>query len=195
MFALRSRPSPLLAGHPATRRPIPRAASFPLSANTATPPQTKAHPCAVPRKNRTESNAPLFSAGSVIFTRSFMEERNTTPLFSVERALFRSRLPRQPQHSQLVTDSFTDTKILSPAFSVTSALFVRSSADERTLTHVLSVVCALFGKTTREGVGVSAKKNPNSNFKFIHTRDRKVRYSNGLHSGPDRSPGTPVNSL
>jgi hypothetical protein len=54
--------------------------------------------------------------------------------------------------------SLTFAGKLTAMFPVTSALFVRSSACVQVSTPLCSINCALFAKTTREGVGVPIQK-------------------------------------
>src|SRR5271154_167732 len=129
MLADQARPVALLARRPTPRRRISSA--------------VKIRPPA--------SSAPPFSFRPALFVRSSAQERKLTPLFSGDGALLLHRPSRQLQHSQLVTNSSTQEKKLTPAFPATSPLFVRSFAQERKSSPLLSCACARFREKCRGG--------------------------------------------
>jgi hypothetical protein len=83
-------------------------------------------------------------------------------IFSSLRALFPAQNP-QPSPFHAHAHSFAQNKNVTRTFPVTSTLFARSCAHERKLTCFFSIACALFRKTTREGVGVGHLLLPNQN--------------------------------
>ena len=184
MFALQARPSALPVAYPASRQSLPPAAEILPSANCIRP-HLHAQPSSVPC-----DSAPAFSPPPALFVRSSAQERKLTPLFSGQGSPLRDHPSQQPQHSQSVTNSFTQDKIITPAFPAASELFVRSFAQERRLTPVLSCACALFRKTTGEGVGVATKRlQPQLQVRPL--RRPEVSYSGGFHSELESSPMSP----
>ena len=83
-------------------------------------------------------------------------------IFSSLRTLFPAPNP-QPSPFHVLAHSFTHSKKLTPAFPVTSTLFARSLTRVQYSTPLLSAACALFRKTTREGVGATDLLLPNKN--------------------------------
>jgi hypothetical protein len=146
MSALQDRPSLLLADRSSPCPPIAGTVRIPRSANS-TPPLAQELPSSVPSNRRTEHEeycVLLLLAYRAHFVCSSAQERNPTPLFSIQRTLWRSRPSQQLPQSQLVTNSFTQQKILTPAFPATSQLFVRSFPQERKSSPLLSGACARF---------------------------------------------------
>src|ERR1700691_2659631 len=72
-------------------------------------------------------------------------------IFSSLRTLFPAPNP-QPSPFHAHAHSFAHRKKVTPAFPITSTLFARSCAGVQHSTPLLSTACALFRKTTREGV-------------------------------------------
>jgi hypothetical protein len=72
------------------------------------------------------------------------------------RTLLRAPI-RQPMPYQWLAHSLMQSQNITLAVPVSYALFVRSCAAGRKSTPLLSCACALFAKTTREGVGASEK--------------------------------------
>jgi hypothetical protein len=124
----------------------------------------------VPHRNRTqheEHSAPLLSAQSAFFMRSFAKERNPTPLFSIKGTLFSAP---QAMHLQSVAHSFIAKKFITPFFPVVSALFVRSFAKERKLSLLFSYACALFREKCR-ACGRKTEISLNYYFNLFPIRD------------------------
>jgi len=83
-------------------------------------------------------------------------------IFSSLRTLFPAPNP-QPSPFQALANSLTQNKKLTPAFPITSKPFAHSFARVQYSTPLLSAACALFRKTTREGVGATDLLLPNKN--------------------------------
>jgi hypothetical protein len=114
MFTLQACASALRTGDPAPGRPSP------------------------PRRARLSSTLPPTQA-----PHSSQERENAPFVFSELRTLSFPRKP-QPAFSQQVPHSLPHSANLTAAFPITSALFVRSWAQERKLTPLLSIACARF---------------------------------------------------
>jgi hypothetical protein len=78
-------------------------------------------------------------------TNSGKTRKNAPFIFSSLRALFPAPQPQTPPLHPLA-HSFTHNKNLTLVFPFTSALFLRSFAEERKLTSLLSCACARFGE-------------------------------------------------
>ena len=205
MFALQVRPSALPVGYPASRQSLPPAAEILPSANRIRP-HLHAQPSSIPC-----DRAPVFSPRPALFVRSSAQERKLTPFFSTHGAFLRSRSSRQLQHSQSVTNSITQEKNLTPTFPTTSPLFLRSFAQERKSSPLLSCACARFREKCMGGAkfwrnmhcqGSSLtsfrQTKPAAHFSspgICTSCGSKLRYSGGLHSGPETQRAIPVNPL
>jgi hypothetical protein len=126
----------------ASDRPIPPSTGI-LPAANSTPAKVESLPSV--RGARCEDyHVPSPSTPSAPSVRSFGQERKSTSLSSIQRACFDSALPRQPKHLQSVTHSWTQANSVTPAFSVTSLLSLRSFSQERKSTPLLSIACTRF---------------------------------------------------
>ena len=164
MFAIQARPADFLAGH--SRRCGPTCL------------RTRAS-----RTRRQEYRAQLSPNHGAFFMRSFAQERNPTPLFSSEHAVSGSPSLLQLIYLQSFPHSLTPAEFVTPYFPIVSALFVRSCAMAQLSTPLFSSACALFWKTTREGVHPS-KANPFTNNEFRGCYSRTEKKSEGLSEQP-----------
>ena len=126
----------------ASHRPIPPSTGI-LPAANSTPAKAESLP-SVHGARCEDYYVPLPSTPSAISVHSLGKERKSTPLFSIQRACFDSPLPRQTKHLQSVTHSWAQTNNVTPAFSATSLLSLRSFSQERKSTPLLSIACARF---------------------------------------------------
>jgi hypothetical protein len=181
MFALRSRPLALPARHSASRGPVSTAAEVPPYASR-TPVHAQALRSSVPCDSRAKCErypAPLSSAPCALSLRSLAQERKLTHLLSMESDPSRPDPLRQPLYLQSVAHSLTPVQILTPTFPSSCKLFVRSLAEDRKLTNLYSCGCALFCRTTREGVR-PPKANPRPANGFRGCYSRSAKKSEGL---------------
>jgi hypothetical protein len=123
-------------------RPIPSGTGILPSANS-TPRKAESLP-SVHGARCEDYYVPSPATPSALSVHSFGQERKSTPLSSIQRACFDSPPPRQPNYLQSVTHSWTQANSVTPAFSVTSLLSLRSFSQERKSTPLLSIACARF---------------------------------------------------
>jgi hypothetical protein len=165
MFALRARPSASLAGYPALH-----AQSLPSCVACDS------------RAERDENRVPPPSTRRSLFVRSFAQERKLTPLLSTKRISSRPGPARQTIYLQLVADSLTTKKILTPTLPIPSTLFVRSFAQERKSTPFLSFDCERFCRN--RGYLARPKTNPFPGNGFRGCYSGTAKKSEGLSNQP-----------
>jgi hypothetical protein len=105
----------------------------PNNAAVSSRPANLASPARISSNLRQDSQTPLLA---------FSRLRTLSPVQKFQRPYFHS-LPH----------SFTHEKKITPAFSTTPALFLRSFARVQVSTLLFSCAHALFSENTREGVG------------------------------------------
>jgi hypothetical protein len=109
-----------------------------------------------PPEDAAVSSRPGALAAPARINSNLRQESQMPPfVFSKLRSLLPAQKFQRPYFHPL-PHSLQQEQNLTPAFPIISALFVRSCAQERKLTHLFSDACALFGKTTGEGVGANA---------------------------------------
>ena len=126
----------------ASHRPIPPSTGI-LPAANSTPAKAESLPSVHGAKCE-DYYFPSLSTPKALSVHSFGQERKSTPLFSIQRAYFDSPLSGQPKHLQSVTHFSTQANSVTPAFSETSPLSLRSFSPERKSTPLLSIACARF---------------------------------------------------
>ncbi len=119
-----------------------RASSSPDSS----PLRTQKLPSSVRRNSRTKrgKHSALLPSPRCASLHPCAQERNVTPCFSNKSSLFHWSVSLQPVYLQSFSRSIKSEKTLTSMFPVASGLFVRSSTQERKLTHLFSGVCVRF---------------------------------------------------
>jgi hypothetical protein len=183
MFAPQDRPLASPAGRSASSCPLPPATGIPPSAKDV-PPQAQAPLSSIAGNSRAKS------ARRALFVRSLAQVQNATPLFSGAGTFFSPHVSRQTLPLQAVAHSLASIKIITSTFPIISRLFVRSCARVQYSTPLLSCACALFCKTTEEGVGVTPNKTSTatSSSPFV-APGSQLQW--GFACGLERSPASP----
>jgi len=162
-----------------------------------------------PPQNAAVSSRPVTFAAAARIGGNLRQESQTRPcVFSRLRTLFSAQVLQAP-YFHLLPHSLPQERKVTPAFPARSRLFLRSSAQERKLTPLLSGACARFREKCmggakfgrnldcQESLLIFAEQSwPRAAILGICTsRRRKVRYSEGLHPEPESPCAIPVNPL